>query len=158
MNSSPPHLRLAPQSGAFPGTRTGWLGYGWNGYGFNTVNLALINQLGYPVSHDSGNRMQRTDSEGFVGSAASFSGNTIWGSRQTGGSSGGPEVVNLGVLAALSGGISVGAEAAFNIVVGVTSWGYTNQAVKQQGASPFTSTNIVPLVNAVCTALPAACS
>ena len=62
-------IRLAPQSGAFPGTRTGWLGYGWNGYGFNTVNLALINQLGYPVSHDSGNRMQRTDSEGFVGSA-----------------------------------------------------------------------------------------
>ena len=67
-------------------------------------------------------------------------------------------MVNLGVLAALSGGISVGAEAAFNIVVGVTSWGYTNQAVKQQGASPFTSTNIVPLVNTVCTAWPAACS
>jgi V8-like Glu-specific endopeptidase len=150
-------IRLAPRSGAYPGTSTGWLGYGWNGYGFNTVNLALINQLGYPVSHDSGNRMQRTDSEGFVGSAVSYSGNTIWGSRQTGGSSGGPEVVNLGAAAALSG-ISYGAEPNFNIVVGVTSWGYTNQAVKQQGASPFTSTNIVPLVNTVCNAVPAACS
>ena len=146
-------IRLAPQSGAFPGTRTGWFGYGWNGYGFNSQNLALINQLGYPVSHDAGNRMQRTDSEGFVGNATSFSGNTIWGSRQTGGSSGGPELVNLGVAAALSG-VSYGAEANFNTVVGVTSWGYTNQAVKQQGASPFTSSNIVPLVNTTCGATP----
>jgi hypothetical protein len=110
----------------------------------------LINQLGYPVSHDSGNRMQRTDSEGFVGHPTTFAGNTIWGSRQTGGSSGGPELVNLGVAAALSGGVTVGAEANFNTVVGVTSWGYVNQAVKQQGASPFTSSNIVPLVNTTC--------
>jgi hypothetical protein len=143
-------IRLAPQGGAFPGTRTGWFGYGWNGYGFNPQNLALINQLGYPVSHDSGNRMQRTDSEGFVGHATNFAGNTIWGSRQTGGASGGPELVNLGAAAALSGGVLYGAEAAFNTVVGVTSWGYVNQAVKQLGASPFTSSNIVPLVNTTC--------
>jgi hypothetical protein len=32
----------------------------------------------------------------------------------------------------------------------VTSWGYVSSAIKQQGASPFTSTNIVPLVNAAC--------
>jgi len=48
-------IRLAPHTtgAAFPGGYTGWYGYGWNGYGFSATNLALINQLGYPVSHDS---------------------------------------------------------------------------------------------------------
>jgi hypothetical protein len=44
------------------------------------------------------------------------------------------------------------------VVVGVTSWGYTSNLIKQQGASPFTSGNIVPIVNAACGAVPAACS
>jgi hypothetical protein len=39
----------------------------------------------------------------------------------------------------------------------VTSWGYTSTSPKQQGASPFTSTNIVPLVNSACTAYPSRC-
>lgn len=147
-------LLLTPQSGVYAGTSTGWLGYGWNGYGFTPTSLALINQLGYPVSHDSGLKMQRSDSQGFV--ATSLSNNTVWGSRQTGGSSGGPEVVNLGKRAVLSG-TSLGSEGGSNRVVGVTSWGYINPAVKQQGASPFTSGNIVPLVNAACTAAAEAC-
>lgn len=147
-------LTVVPQNGAYPGTQTGWYGYGVNGYGFSTTNIALINQLGYPVSHDSGLMMQRTDSQGFVSTMVS---NTVWGSRQTGGSSGGPELVNLGPTAVLSGGVLLGAEPQVNTVVGVTSWGYTNQAIKQQGASAFTSTNITALVNAACTATPAAC-
>jgi len=93
--------------------------------------------------------MQRTDSQGFVSST--MSGNTVWGSRQTGGSSGGPELVNLGKAATLSG-VSYGVYPSYNIVVGVTSWGYTNLAVKQQGASPFLSTNIPVLVTAGCAA------
>jgi V8-like Glu-specific endopeptidase len=145
-------IRLAPQSNAFPGTNTGWYGYGWDGFGFTPNNLALINQLGYPVSHDSGLLMQRTDGQGYVN--ASYSNNTVWGSRQTGGSSGGPELVNLGIQPALS--TPLGYEANFNTVVGVTSWGYTDARVKVQGASPFTSANIVPLVNAAC-ASQAAC-
>ncbi len=147
-------LTIVPQNRVYPGTAVGWLGYGWNGYGFTPTNLALINQLGYPVSHDAGLMMQRTDSQGFVSTMVS---NTVWGSRQTGGSSGGPEVVNLGTGAVLSGGVLLGSEPQFNTVVGVTSWGYTNQAVKQQGASAFVSTNIVALVNAACAATPAAC-
>ena len=146
-------IRLAPQSGAFPGTRTGWFGYGWNGWGF-VNNITLINQLGYPVSHDSGLKMQRTDSQGEV--SASYSNNTVWGGRQTGGSSGGPELVNLGAAAALSG-TGYGEASNYNRVVGVTSWGYTSTAFKLQGASPFTSNNIVPLVSAVCPAGQAAC-
>lgn len=35
--------------------------------------------------------------------------------------------------------------------------GYTNTAVKQQGASPFTTGNITTLVNAACGATPGAC-
>lgn len=140
-------IRLAPQAGAFPGTQTGWFGYGWDGFGFTANNLALINQLGYPVTHDSGLRMQRTDAQGYV--SGSYSNNTVWGSRQTGGSSGGPELVNLGVSPVLA--TPLGAEATANVVVGVTSWGYVAAGVKQQGASPFTSTNIVALVSTACT-------
>jgi V8-like Glu-specific endopeptidase len=150
-------LAITPQSGAYPGTKTGWFSYGYNGYGFNSVTppVALINQLGYPVSHDSGLIMQRTDSMGYTDNTLVK--NTIWGSRQTGGSSGGPELVNLGIRGTLSGGVLVGTEGGANTVVGVTSWGYTNQAVKQQGASPFLSTNVKAFVDAACAAYANAC-
>jgi len=146
---------LRPQSGAYAGARTGWLGYGWNGFGFNPSNLALISQLGYPVALDNGGLMERTDSQAYVD--RSLSNNSVIGSLQTGGSSGGPWPVNLGIAPALNG-TSFGAEATHNIVVGVTSWGYVSTAIKEQGASPFTSSNIVPLVNAACASTPAACT
>lgn len=148
-------LVLTPQAGAYPGTNTGWLGYGWDGFGFTPNNLALITQLGYPVSHDAGTKMQRTDSQGFV---STMSKNTVIGSRQTGGSSGGPWVVNLGIAPVLSGGVTVGQEGTANTVVGATSWGYIDNTIKQQGASSFLSTNIVRLVDAACAAYPAACN
>ncbi len=147
-------LILSPQSGAYAGNRAGWYGYGWNGYGFNGSSQALIDQLGYPVALDSGALMERNDSQGYRSS--SFSNNTIIGSLMTGGSSGGPWHVNLGVAPSLSG-TGFGSAAARNTVVGVTSWGYTDTTVKQQGASPFTSGNIVPIVNAACSSRPGAC-
>lgn len=140
-----------------PGTQVGWYGYGWDGYGFNTSNQALINQLGYPVALDSGSFMQRTDSQGVIN--PTYANNTLWGSLQTGGSSGGPELVNFGRAPILSGA-GFGAEAEHNVVVGVTSWGYVNTSStgpKIQGASPFTSSNIVVMVNAVCGANPGKC-
>lgn len=159
-------LVATPQSGVYPGTSTGYYSYGYNGAGFVTPatgpKITLINQLGYPVSHDSGLKMQRTDSQGFF--STTMANNTVWGSRQTGGSSGGPELVNLGARATLGGGVTLGSAATLNMVVGVTSWGYTDQTIKQQGASPFLSTNIGPstvagnLVSAACTAYPAACA
>ena len=147
-------LTLQSQSGSYAGNRTGWYGYGWNGYGFNGSSQGLIDQLGYPVALDGGLLMQRNDSQGFKSS--SFSNNTIIGSLMTGGSSGGPWLVNLGVQPSLNG-TSFGSAAQRNTVVGVTSWGYVNTAVKQQGASSFTSGNIVVLVNTVCSATPGAC-
>jgi hypothetical protein len=64
-------------------------------------------------------------------------------------------VVNLGIRGSLA--TTLGAEADSNVVVGVTSWGYVSSSVKQQGASPFRSTNIVPLVNAACGSLAGTC-
>ncbi len=144
-------IRLNRTSDLFPGQRVGWLGYGWNGFGF-TVGRTLIAQLGYPVALDGGGLMERTDSQGqtFPG----MSNNTVWGSLQTGGSSGGPEVVNLGIPPVLSG-IGFGAAPQANIVVGATSWGFVSPAIKAQGASPFTSGNIVPIVAAACSGAPA---
>ncbi len=71
------------------------------------------------------------------------------GSLMNGGSSGGPWIANFGYTPALTG-VTAGSYPNANIIVGVTSWGYTNSVVKQQGASPFLSTNIITLINAVC--------
>jgi len=147
-------LVAAPQADSYPGDATGWLGFGWNGDGFTASNLALISQLGYTASHDQGRKMQQTDSQAFVD--VNLSNNIIFGGRQTGGSSGGPLIVNLGRVGELSG-VNVGLENARNSVVGVVSWGYDDQTIKQQGASPFTSKNILALVKAACADYPDAC-
>jgi V8-like Glu-specific endopeptidase len=148
-------IRVTPQSGRYPGTATGVFGYGINGYGFTTTGITHVTQLGYPVALDRGELMQRNDSQGAVSSARA--GNTLIGSLMTGGSSGGPWLVNLGIAPVLSG-TTFGSANIRNVVIGVTSWGYVSTAPKEVGASPFTSTNIVPLVTAECAAVPAACS
>lgn len=132
----------------YPGTVTGWYGYGWNRFGFTSAGLTHITQTGYPVGLDNGQFMQRNDSQGFV-AGTSLVNNTVIGSLMTGGSSGGPWLLNFGIRPTLNGTTN-GTAPNSNIVVGVTSWGYVSTAIKQQGASPFTSTNIVPLVNAAC--------
>ena len=146
-------LILNPQNGTYAGTQTGWYGYGWNGFGFAN-GLTHITQVGYPNCLDSGVRMERNDSHGFV--SESLSSNTIIGSLMCGGSSGGPWLNNFGIRPALTGQ-SAGTAFNPNIVVGVTSWGFINQAVKQQGASPFTSNNIRSLVTSACNSRPLAC-
>lgn len=148
-------LLLNAQTAGYPGTATGWYGYGWDGYGFTGGGLTHITQIGYPGCLDNGLLMERTDSYGYV--SPSDSSNTIIGSLMCGGSSGGPWLVNFGLRPTLTG-TTLGVYPDPNIVVGVTSWGYIDSSPKEQGASPFTSSNIVPLVNAACTAAPAACS
>jgi V8-like Glu-specific endopeptidase len=140
-------------SGNYAGTFTGWYGYGWNGWGF-VSGLTHITQIGYPLCLDYGNLMERNDSQGFV--SGSNSSNTIIGSLMCGGSSGGPWLDNFGIRPTLNG-TGNGTAAIPNIVVGVTSWGYISTAVKQQGASPFTSNNIVSLVSSACNSRPTAC-
>lgn len=148
-------IKLAPQAGKYAGNYTGWFGYAWNGYGF-VQGKTQITQLGYPTSHDGGELMQRTDAGGEV--LAELSNNTIIGSRQTGGSSGGPWVLNFGEVAKLQG-TNLGTAGKANIIIGTTSWGPTDNTIKFMGASPFTSENIVILMKGACpTASTAGCS
>ncbi len=149
-------IELAPQTNpTYPGTCTGWYGYRWNQWGVTGRGLTQVTQLGYPVALDGGLLMQRTDSQGFVASATLMS-NMIIGSLMTGGSSGGPWLNNFGIQPVSSE--RVGIYATPNIVVGVTSWAYIDTTIKQQGASPFTSSNIVTLVNNACAGSDPRCS
>lgn len=147
-------LLLTPKAGKYPGTSTGWYGYGWNGLGFTTAGQTHVTQIGYPVCLDNGSLMERNDSQGFKSGANSN--NTIIGSLMCGGSSGGPWLINFGVRPTLTG-TTPGTAASENIVVGVTSWGYVDNALKEQGASPFLSGNIMTLANSACAAAAAAC-
>ena len=146
---------LAQESGAWAGESTGWLGYGWNGYGFTPEDLAQIKQLGYPVSHDFGKKMIETNAQ--AGKLSTdFLENTFWGSTQTGGSSGGPLVVNFGKRPKYNG-TDKGKEAKPNRIVGVTSWGYTDTTIKLQGASWFTKPLVKGLVDVACAEVPDPC-
>lgn len=62
----------------------------------------------------------------------------------TGGSSGGPWIVNFGTNAALTSGTTYGQQANRNVIVGVTSWGYDGDTVKQQGVSAFAQNQEYP--------------
>jgi len=147
-------LILNTQGGGYPGTATGWYGYGWDGFSF-TGGLTHVTQIGYPNCLDSGVFMERNDSHGFTSSGNVN--NTLIGSLMCGGSSGGPWLANFGIASGLTGTTS-GSAASANVVIGVTSWGYTSTSPKQQGASPFLSGNIVVLVNTACSSVPAACA
>ena len=158
--------RPNPDTGTnmFPGERTGYYGYGWNGWGYtnelNDGSIGLIHQLGYPVSHDNGWQMQANDSQGEKLTVNLGGGNTasaiMIGSRETGGSSGGPWLLNYGQIGALSG-TNAGTFPNNNIVVAVTSWGWGSDDPKEQGASPFTDTNIKLIVDAACSDTPDRC-
>ena len=140
-------IQLVPQNGAYPGTSTGWYGYAYNGWGFTPSGLTHITQIGYPAGLDSAAYMERNDSYGYKSPANSN--NTIIGSLMDGGSSGGPWIANFGQPPVLTG-VVAGSYPNPNVIVGVTSWGFTSSTVKAQGASPFLSTNIGTLINTAC--------
>ena len=113
----------------FVGDIVGWMAYGWNNYSFVTstktgnLRTAAVSTLGYPFLMDSGAIMQRTDGPTYTTTVCNGNKQLWQGSNLTGGSSGGPWVVNLsGRNAALSGGAVAGTQSTM-AVVGVTSWG-----------------------------------
>lgn len=130
-------------SNQFIGDLTGWLGYGWNNYSFvsspktGNLKVAATSTLGYPGLMDFGQIMQRADGPSYlttVGAAAQ-----IWqGNNFTGGSSGGPWIVNfVSFNPVLSGGAAIGS-APNRAVVGVTSWGSADpNAIKDNYSSRF---------------------
>jgi V8-like Glu-specific endopeptidase len=148
-------ITLNPLNGTYVGTNTGWLGLATDGYGFTGAEITQVTQLGYPDALDSGALMERNDSQGHVD--GNLSNNTIIGSLMTEGSSGGPWVLNLGIPPSLAG-TAFGQAAIHNLVAGVTSFGFpVPDDGKLQGASPFTSGNVLALFQEACTATPAAC-
>lgn len=169
-------LLVTPKSGTYAGTTVGYYNYGWNGYSsvrstvLGNVTASQITQLGYPVALDSGYQMERTDAVGWYYATGNLK-NTQIGSAQTGGSSGGPWLVNFGTPPVYGSGGSAGS-AATQAIIGVTSWGYTSTAVKLQGASYFGQNsvytaadyggygagNIGALVRATCLGAPAYCA
>jgi V8-like Glu-specific endopeptidase len=168
-------LRVSPKSGVYAGSVVGWYGYGWNGYSYRAstflgnVTTVQITQLGYPVAFDSGYQQIRTDAVGWYFASGNLK-NTQIGSAQTGGSSGGPWLVNFGTVPVVSSSASRGTSYV-QAVVGVTSYGSTTIGYNRLGASYFGQNlqfpnaaygtygagNIGRLVQAICTASPTYC-
>lgn len=146
---------LKDQRGRYVGTKTGWYGVGYDGFGFTSSGETHITQLGYPGGIDYGTQMLRNDSLGQISPGDSF--NTVIGSQMNGGSSGGPWINNFG-QAGYPNGVSTPFDAQSNIVVGVSSWGYTDGITDIMGASEFNAGNIIALLNNACTLYPAACA
>lgn len=144
-------LALRKVGGEFIGDVVGYFSYGWNNYSFvsspKTGNLstAAVSTLGYPGLMDQGQIMQRADGPTYpttVGGAKQ-----LWqGNNFTGGSSGGPWVVNFsGRNAALSGGAVPGTRSIMAIV-GVTSWGSADpNRPKDNYSSQFAQNTRYPL-------------
>ncbi len=98
---------------------------GWLGIQFHGVNDHM-KLLGYPANFDQGLEMHQVNSQYFK---ADSEGSFINGSDMSGGSSGGPWVVNFGIISA---GQSI---EGLNTVAGVTSYGPTDASLSYQGTS-----------------------
>lgn len=130
-------------AGQFVGDITGYMGYGWNNYSFVTspktgnLHTAAVSTLGYPFLMDGGAIMQRTDGPAYTTSLGGAG--QLWqGSNLTGGSSGGPWVVNFRTRAATLTGGAVEGSAPGTAVIGVTSWGSSDpNAIKDNWSSQF---------------------
>lgn len=132
-------IELAKENNKYPidVPQIRYYAYGWNGYG-NINNQNLITQLGYPCGIDSCTLMQRNDSLGSysgTGTGTSPLQYTI-GSQTTGGSSGGPWLVNFGIQGNVTGA-GTGSAPIKNVVQATTSWGYNDANAQVQGASAF---------------------
>ncbi len=127
-------------AGRFVGDLTGYMGYGWNNYSFVSSSktgyklTAAVSSLGYPGLMDLGRIMQRTDGPTYT-TTIGGAGQLLQGSNFTGGSSGGPWVVNfVSSSPVLSGGAVQGTQSGM-AVVGVTSWGTNDPNVPKDNYS-----------------------
>lgn len=125
------------------GHYTGYLGFCYKDC---LKNYWFLTQLGWPENYSNGNRMiagqHLADSDG-----KDFN----FGSGFRNGSSGGPQIANLGSLST-SG--NKGEFSDRNVVFAVTSWGYSDNAIMIQGASSLSGPNndndFKSLFNAAC--------
>jgi len=145
---------IVARSGAsFIGDRVGWFGYGWNNPSFVTsaktgnLPVAAMSTLGYPGLMDAGRIMQRADGPTYLTTVSAA--RQYWqGNNFTGGSSGGPWIVNFGAQdPVLSGGAAIGTHAG-QWIVGVTSWGSSDpNTPKDNYSSRFGQNTQYPAAN-----------
>ena len=144
---------MRKNAGQFIGDNTGYFGYSWNNLGFTSSTItgnkqvAATSTLGYPALLDKGRIMQRADGPTYlttVGGALQMA----QGNSFTGGSSGGPWVLNFGAFnPVLSGGAVLGQQP-FMAITGVTSWGSADPNVpKDNFSSRFGQNPQFPLAN-----------
>jgi len=123
-------------------------GYGWNGWGWNSDGYNALTQLGYPGAlgvnlSTRGISMIRTDGQtvSFYGSSAAQKIH-LWGSQQTPGCSGGPNILNFGNQPNITSPAVAGSFPSPNIITGVTSFG--NSSIQRAGSSYFGQTAEFP--------------
>lgn len=137
-------------TGAYIGDVVGYFGYSWNNLGFTSSALtgskkvAATSTLGYPALLDGGKIMQRADGPTYL-TTVGGAGQMAQGNNFTGGSSGGPWVLNFsGVDPVLSGGAVLGQQP-FLATTGVTSWGSADpNAPKDNYSSQFRQNTAFP--------------
>lgn len=118
------------------GDVVGYLGYQTHRLIPNHVHL-----LGYPVAFDGGERMHQVAAQSYRKNSNETA---LYGSDMTGGSSGGPWIMNFGRAAS---GQSGGTEPARNQVIGVTSYGYEPS---QLVGSSTLNDSFVSILNQAC--------
>jgi V8-like Glu-specific endopeptidase len=112
-----------------------------------------VTMLGYPCNLDACNIMQRNDSSDHRPGGSPNGQAFEYGSDMTGGSSGGPWVQNFGNP---DGPAPQGSWTERNVVVAVTSYIYTDPAVKILGASQFNA-DFTTILNNSCAAAAGNC-
>jgi len=132
---------LKTKDGRHVGDTVGWYDYAWNGYSYKKFSpfgntVVQITQLGYPAAFDEGYQMIRTDAVGWFAKDGKLK-NTQIGSAQTGGSSGGPWLVNLGTRPKIDASEASLGRKTRQAVIGVTSYGSNTVGFNRQGASYF---------------------
>lgn len=102
--------------------------------GWQTLSLASnhTSKLDCPANLDSAQKMQNVMSDNFRAIAPNT---VVYGSDAAGGSSGGPWVQNLEVASVGQDGGNLGS----NRVVRISSYGYTDPAIKVSGSSILSS-------------------
>ncbi len=113
------------------GSYTGYLGFCYKDC---LKNYWFLSQLGWADNYSDGDKMVAGQHLG-ESDGKDFN----FGSGFRNGSSGGPQVANLGSLDRTGG--SAGNFATRNTVFGVTSWGYSDSSVMIQGASSLSGPN-----------------
>jgi len=136
-------------SNRLPGEALGYFGFCYENC---ILGYTFLTQLGYPSNYYGG--LQMTVSQHLSETALTGGPDYVYGTGMQGGSSGGPHIQNIGNL--WDQASNLGRLSQRNIIVAVTSWGYNDESVKIQGASPisglYNSNNAIGMFNEMCAA------